>query len=68
MKRSVAVPLWDLFLIVSFLIPFPLVASFAGGRAHFGIAYLAGWIGLFLIAWTVGRVRGVSLRTYLREL
>jgi hypothetical protein len=68
MKRSVAVPLWDLFLVVSFLIPFPIVAAFADGRAHFGIAYIAAWLGIFVVAWGVGRRRGVTLRSYLRQL
>ena len=63
-----AVPLWDLFLIASFLLPFAAIAAFADDREHFGVAYLAGWVGLFVVAWTVGRLRGVTLRSYLREL
>jgi hypothetical protein len=68
MKRSVAVPLWDLFLIASFLLPIAAIAAFASDREHFGFGYLAGWIGLFLVAWTIGRLQGVSLRNYLQSL
>lgn len=68
MKRSVAVPLWDLFLIASALLPIGILAAIADGRTHAAFIYLASWAGLFLVATAVGRIRGVSLRSYLRHL
>ncbi|MGH2807904.1 MAG: hypothetical protein ACRDKT_11590 [Actinomycetota bacterium] len=68
MKRSVAVPLWDLFLIASMLLPIPIAGAFADGRSHAALIYLSCWAGIFLLAYAVGRIRGVSLRSYLRHL
>ncbi len=68
MRRSIAVPLWDLFLVATMLLPLPLMVALVNGRTDAALWYAGSWLVLAVVATIVGRWRGVSLKTYLDHI
>jgi hypothetical protein len=68
MRRTAAVVMWDVAILVSVLFLIPFLVAAESGRGQAAEWYAGIWMVIVLVALVTGHLRGYSLGRYLTDL